>query len=331
MIDIVTVGAGGGSIAWVSPEGTLKVGPRSAGADPGPLCYGRGGTEPTVTDAHVLLGRIPPHLLGGEIPLDVEAARAGLAGARPTGSGSTWSGLRRRHPRDLRLEPGQRAPPGHRQARPRRARLPMVAFGGSGPLLLCRLIDILGLPAVLVPRDPGNVSRVRAAHRRRAQRLRADRRRRHDRPRPRRGGRRCSTSWRRRPRAALDREGFARRRTATLRTADLRYFGQAFEVRVPAPDGPVDEAFGDAVADALPRRARALYGYGYRDDPRQPVEWVNLRVTGVGPIARPGAARAARRRRRTATARAPGTRRCTSTTGPTTPVYWRRATSRRAT
>ena len=72
MIDVVTVGAGGGSIAWLSADGALKVGPRSAGADPGPLCYGKGGTEVTVTDAHLLLGRIPPHLLGGEIPLDVE-------------------------------------------------------------------------------------------------------------------------------------------------------------------------------------------------------------------------------------------------------------------
>src|SRR3712207_2960563 len=69
MIDVVTVGAGGGSIAWLSPEGTLKVGPRSAGADPGPMCYPSGGDQPTVTDAHVVLGRIPPHLLGGEIPL----------------------------------------------------------------------------------------------------------------------------------------------------------------------------------------------------------------------------------------------------------------------
>jgi N-methylhydantoinase A len=78
MVDVVTVGAGGGSIAWLSPEGALKVGPRSAGAAPGPICYGTGGTEPTVTDAHLVLGRIPPHLLGGEIPLDVEAARAGV-------------------------------------------------------------------------------------------------------------------------------------------------------------------------------------------------------------------------------------------------------------
>src|SRR5207342_3210557 len=78
MIDVVTVGAGGGSIAHLSAEGALRVGPESAGADPGPLCYGLGGTEVTVTDAHVVLGRIPPHLLGGEIPLDVDAARAGV-------------------------------------------------------------------------------------------------------------------------------------------------------------------------------------------------------------------------------------------------------------
>src|SRR6478672_10830022 len=78
MIDVVTVGAGGGSIAWISPEGTLKVGPQSAGADPGPLCYAKGGTEPTITDAHVMLGRIPAHLLGGEIPLDAAAATAGI-------------------------------------------------------------------------------------------------------------------------------------------------------------------------------------------------------------------------------------------------------------
>src|SRR3712207_3722617 len=79
MIDVVTVGAGGGSIAWLSPEGTLKVGPRSAGADPGPICYPAGGDQPTVTDAHVVLGRIPPHLLGGEIPLSADAASRGLA------------------------------------------------------------------------------------------------------------------------------------------------------------------------------------------------------------------------------------------------------------
>src|SRR5207248_3298835 len=75
MLDIITVGAGGGSIVWTDPYGQLKVGPMSAGADPGPICYGKGGTRPTVTDAAVVLGRLPNALVGGEIRLDVEAAR----------------------------------------------------------------------------------------------------------------------------------------------------------------------------------------------------------------------------------------------------------------
>ncbi|MBV9282698.1 MAG: hydantoinase/oxoprolinase family protein, partial [Chloroflexi bacterium] len=78
MIDIITIGTGGGSIAWADPSGGLRVGPESAGADPGPMCYGRGGDEPTLTDANVFLGRLPPHLLGGEVPLDVERAHLGL-------------------------------------------------------------------------------------------------------------------------------------------------------------------------------------------------------------------------------------------------------------
>src|SRR5262249_53341776 len=75
MLDIVTVGSGGGSIAWTDPYGSLKVGPQSAGADPGPICYGKGATEPTVTDAAIVLGRLPKALIGGEIKLDLDAAR----------------------------------------------------------------------------------------------------------------------------------------------------------------------------------------------------------------------------------------------------------------
>ena len=108
MIDVVTVGAGGGSIAWVSPEGALKVGPQSAGADPGPLCYGKGGTEPTITDAHVVLGRIPPHLLGGEIPLDVDGGPARHPYARRARSASTRSGAR---PASSRSRRGTRPTP----------------------------------------------------------------------------------------------------------------------------------------------------------------------------------------------------------------------------
>ena len=157
MIDVVTVGAGGGSIAWLSPEGTLKVGPQSAGADPGPICYGKGGTEVTITDAHVFLGRIPPHLLGGEIPLDVDAARAGieaLADELGMSPEACATGV-------LEISAWNQAN-ALRQVTVKRGLdvrdFTLTTFGGSGSLLLCRLVDVLGLPAVLVPPNPGNVS-----------------------------------------------------------------------------------------------------------------------------------------------------------------------------
>ena len=124
MIDIETIGTGGGSIAWISREGHLKVGPRSAGAEPGPMCYPNGGNEPTITDANLVLGRIPPSLIGGGIALDVERARAGIAAlaARLPGNMSAEQ-LAQRHHRDRQLEPGQRDPADDDPARHRSARL----------------------------------------------------------------------------------------------------------------------------------------------------------------------------------------------------------------
>ena len=149
MIDVVTVGAGGGSIAWVTPEGTLKVGPRSAGADPGPICYGKGGTLPTITDAHLVLGRIPPHLLGGEIPLDLEAARGGI------GDLATRLGLdeQRCATGILEISAWNQAN-ALRQVSVKRGLdvrdFMLTTFGGSGSLLACRLVDILDLASDVV-------------------------------------------------------------------------------------------------------------------------------------------------------------------------------------
>jgi N-methylhydantoinase A len=289
MIDVVTVGAGGGSVAWVSPEGALKVGPRSAGADPGPLCYAQGGTEPTVTDAHVVLGRIPPHLLGGEIPLDVDAARTGLQEL----ADRLGLGLERCATGILEVSAWNQAN-ALRQVTVARGLdvrdFTMTTFGGSGSLLLCRLVDVLGLPAVLVPRNPGTVSAyglltvdVRNDYVQTAVSRHAD----------------LDLAVLAKTYAelesqaaeALDREGFAREAHRYLRSADLRYVGQAFEVRVPLPDGDVAPALADAVVVAFHDAHEQLYGYSFRDDPRQPVEWVNLRVSGVGPISRPEPAR----------------------------------------
>jgi N-methylhydantoinase A len=286
MIDIVTVGAGGGSLAWLSRDGALKVGPASAGADPGPLCYGKGGTAPTVTDAHAMLGRIPPHLLGGEIPLDVEAARAGVA--RLAG--------------ELGLEP-ERCAAGIleisawnqanaiRQITVKRGLdvrdYPLVAFGGSGPLLACRLIDVLGLPAAVIPENPGNLSAFGL--------LTVDVKNDYVRTRVARdhelglsGLGEIFTGLERQAADALDREGFPREQHRYLRSVDLRYFGQAYEVRVDAPDGPIGEEFRAEVVRRFHDAHEALYGYCYRgDDRRHVVEWVNLRVSGVGPLGRP--------------------------------------------
>ena len=285
MIDVVTVGAGGGSVAWLSPEGTLKVGPHSAGADPGPLCYGRGGDRPTITDAHVLLGRIPPHLLGGEVPLDVAQAAAGMDAL------AERLGLSRERCATGVLEiSAWNQANALRQVTVQRGLdvrdFTIVTFGGSGSLLACRLVDILGLDGVLVPLNPGNLSayglltvdvrndyvqtavaRASALDRGSVQEL--------------------YDALAGRAHEALGREGFAEGERVLVRTADLRYFGQAYEVRVDVPDGPVTEELVAAVAGAFHDQHRTLYGYDNRADPRQQVEWVNLRVTGVGPIRKP--------------------------------------------
>lgn len=282
MIDVVTVGAGGGSIAWLSPEGTLKVGPQSAGADPGPLCYGKGGTEVTITDAHVFLGRIPPHLLGGEIPLDVDAATAGIeALAKQLGLSpeACATGI-------LEISAWNQAN-ALRQVTVKRGLdvrdFTLTTFGGSGSLLLCRLMDVLGIPTVLVPPNPGNVSAFGLltvdvkndyvqTHVALAEQLDA------------------ATvtgiydALSARAAEALAKEGFDPAEHQFVRTADLRYFGQAFEVRVPVGTGDLDPA---AVADAFHAEHRALYGYDFSGDSSQQVEWVNLRVSGIGPIQRP--------------------------------------------
>ncbi|GAA2579136.1 hydantoinase/oxoprolinase family protein [Actinomadura fulvescens] len=286
MIDIVTVGAGGGSVAWLSPEGTMKVGPRSAGADPGPRCYGQGGTEVTVTDAHAVLGRIPPHLLGGEIPLDVDAARDGveaLAAKLGMTAERAATGI-------LEISAWNQAN-AIRQITVKRGLdvrdYPLVAFGGSGPLLACRLLDLLGLPAAVIPVNPGNLSAFGL--------LTVDVKNDYVRTRVERDAEldldALGAVWselQREAAVALEREGFPPSDHRFARSADLRYHGQAFEVRVPAPDGPCDDAFRAEVVRRFHDAHENLYGYCYRDDPgRHPVEWVNLRVSGIGPITRP--------------------------------------------
>ena len=278
MVDVITVGTGGGSIAWVSPEGTLKVGPRSAGASPGPACYPGGGSEPTTTDAFLLLGHIPEHLLGGEIPLDraaSEAVYSPLAASVGLGLEACAAGV-------LEIAAWNQAN-AIRQVTVKRGLdvrdFDLCAFGGSGPLTACRLIDILGLRTVFVPRDPGNLSAfgllatdLRSDHVQTLVRRHVD-------------VEETARALARLEASAL--EDVAGRAASIVRSADLRYFGQAFEITVPAPDGPVDAGFVDEVVARFHDAHERSYGYCYRDDPTHVVEWVNLRVTGVGAMARP--------------------------------------------
>ena len=291
MIDIVTVGAGGGSIAWIAPDGGLKVGPRSAGADPGPLCYGRGGAEPTVTDAHLLLGRIPPRLLGGEIPLVVERAQEGIAAL------SSRLGLESPRAAEGILEiAAWNQANAIQQVSVKRGLDPrdytLVAFGGSGPLLAGRLVDLLHLRAALIPLSPGNVSAFGL--------LTVDLKndyvqtfvQRHD---------RLDYAMvnahlvrlEALARAALAAEGFAEHEMRVARSADLRYFGQAWEVAVELPPGEIDERTTAVAGERFHEAHEQRYGYSYRratdrgTTGRQTMEWVNLRVSGIGPIARP--------------------------------------------
>jgi N-methylhydantoinase A len=239
----------------------------------------------TITDAHVVLGRIPPHLLGGEIPLDAAAAATAIAAvAGPLGLTneacavgileiSAWN-----QANALRLITTKRG----LDVRD----FPMVTFGGSGSLLACRLMDILDISVVLVPPNPGNVSAyglltvdVRNDFVRTA--VAADR------------GldldllAQLYEGLTNRAREALQRQGFPSSMQIVQWSADLRYLGQAFEVRVPCPDGDVTRQWADRVVASFHDAHRALYGYDFRGKVDQAVEWVNLRVTGVGPIPRP--------------------------------------------
>ena len=146
MVDLQTVGAGGGSIVWRDAGGALRVGPESAGADPGPACYGRGGTRPTVTDANLLLGRLPARLAGG-LELDRAAAERAFAGIDPAEAVEVVNAEMLRALRLVSVERGHD---------PRE--LALVAFGGAGPLHACALAEELGIETVVVPAAAGVLS-----------------------------------------------------------------------------------------------------------------------------------------------------------------------------
>ena len=284
MVDIHTLGAGGGSVAWIDPGGAMRVGPQSAGADPGPASYGRGGVEPTVTDANLILGRLnPAGFLGGGMSLDVELARKAehdrLAVPLGLSVEETAEGIVRVV--NAGMLKGIRVVSVTKGYDPREFTL--IAFGGAGPLHASELAAELKIPRVLVPVAPGVTSALGL--------LMADLRHDYVRTVLSRGdqlqpGNLTSlyAEMETEAQSEMLREGVALGKVAILRTADIRYAGQGYELEVPVSGGALTKASLADVVDLFHQAHTRVYGHA---SPDSPIEAVNLRVTALAKMPRP--------------------------------------------
>jgi N-methylhydantoinase A len=279
VIDMIEIGAGGGSIARVDSLGLLKVGPDSSGADPGPVCYRQGGAEATVTDADLVLGYLDAnYFLGGKMPLDVEGARAALGRlATPLSMTVEQVAWGIHQIVNENMANAARAHLGERGKDPRR--MPIYAFGGAGPVHGYRVAEILRLPALFSPFGAGVGSTfgllaaplafdfVRSAYSR------------------------CDQlAWpfanglldemAEEGRRVLESSGLAAKNITYQRTADMRYVGQGHEVSVKLPDGELGPRSLTQIKSAFEETYKTLYG---RKGPDVPLEIINWRVVASGP------------------------------------------------
>ncbi len=275
VVDLVEIGAGGGSIAWVDSGGLLRVGPQSAGADPGPVCYRRGGVEPTVTDANVVLGRLnPSYFLGGEISLDVDGAARAIEErcAAPLGLGVTEAANGIVEIANAAMVNALHLISVQRGYDPRD--FVLVGFGGAGPVHANALARDIEMPTLLIPRSPGIFSATgllttdlkrdtATTIMRRLDDLDADD---------------VEVTFRELEaagRGELEREGLTGDAIEFVRQIDLRYVGQSYELTIPA---------GDDLLGRFHAEHDRTYGFSA---PAEPVEVVSLRLTSVGKIAKP--------------------------------------------
>ena len=282
VIDLAEVSAGGGSIAWVDRAGALRVGPKSAGAEPGPVCYGRGGTEPTVTDCNLLLGYLDRgSLLGGDLPIDAAAAETAVTRrlAEPLGvdvrtaAAAVIDIVNNAMAEALKIVSVQR---GHD---PREFTL--AAFGGAGPLHAAALAGELGIAEVLCPPIPGAFSAlglvgtdlkrdyVRTVYKTTAVVEPAELES-------------AFAALERDGTAMLDRAGVPAERRRFERSIDARYERQSYELPIAVPPGALGPPALAHIAEAFHDRHRQTYGH---DNRSEPVQLVSVRVAAIGAIA----------------------------------------------
>jgi len=279
-IDLAEVGAGGGSHVWIDRGGALKIGPESAGAVPGPVCYDKGGTVPTVTDANVLLGYInPEHLVGGALKLNAGNASRVFAEtiAKPLGMKIEQAAYGAHQIAASNMIRSIKAVSTERGRDPREFSL--FAFGGNGPLFACGMASTLGMSRVVVPPSAGLFSSfgllyadVEHHYSRTFRRLlrKADLRE-------------VQRAWDAiadQVMAELAAEGFSGARARLRRSAALHYRGQSYELPVAMPDGEIDQKMVEYLEEAFGREHEKTYGH--RAGPEEPVELVSIQVVGQG-------------------------------------------------
>jgi N-methylhydantoinase A len=288
VVDIVEVGTGGGSLAWIDEGGALKVGPRSAGAEPGPVCYRRGGTEPTVTDANLIVGRLDPWcFLGGELDLDADGALRAVEErvAKPFGMTAIEAAHGILTIADARMAFAVRAVTVQRGLDPRD--FVLVAFGGAGPLHATAIARELRIPRVIIPPQPGHFSAVGM--------LMTDVR--HD----------YVQTWVRdfqaidaaeiedllgrledEGRATLRAEGLPEESATFVRSMEMRYLGQEYTVTVVVPP----RLEGPETLREIRTRFDEAYDVRYgHSAPAEPIQLVNVRVSALGAVPKPAFAR----------------------------------------
>ena len=279
VIDLAEVSAGGGSIAWLDPGGALRVGPQSAGAEPGPACYGKGGRLPTVTDANVVLGYLSrTHLLGGRLPIDASAAEEAIREhlAEPLGqdvrtaAAGIVSVVNNAMAEALRIVSVER---GH-DAR----EFSLVAFGGAGPVHAAALAEELGIDEVIVPPIPGGFSALGL--------VASDLRRDYSHTFYTTIGEADVEALNRRlseleaaANTMLHNAGLPEADRAIERSVDCRYTKQAYELAVPLEGGAVTRRSLETLAREFHSRHLRTYGH---ENPDEPVQMVNVRVTATG-------------------------------------------------